>query len=59
MNRYSQTSALISGDLARVGGVGLDQQVVDLGGDLVRVGVDERGEQVRVADRVEHVARGR
>ena len=41
------------GDLAGVGRVGLDQQVVELGGDLVGVLRDERGEQVgrRMASR--------
>ena len=38
-------------DLLRVGGVGLDQQVVDLGGDGVRVLVDQRREDPRLADR--------
>ena len=41
-------------DLAAVGEVGLDQEVVDLGGDRVRVLGDDRREQVRRADRVQH-----
>ena len=41
-------------DLVAVGRVGLDQQVVDLGCDDVRVLLDERREDVRLADRVEH-----
>ena len=53
MNRYSQTSALISSILPAVGDVGLDQQVVDLGRDGVGVLGHDRREEVRVADRLE------
>ena len=51
MCRNSQTSALISSIFSVSAGVGLDQQVVDLGGDGVRVLVDERREHARLADR--------
>ena len=53
MNRYSHDERLDLLDLAAVGDVGLDQQVVDLGRDRVRVLGHDRREQVRVADRVE------
>ena len=51
MNRYSQTRRLDLLDLAEVGGVGLDEQVVDLRRDRVGVLGHERREQVRPADR--------
>ena len=53
MCRNSHTSALISSIFSRVRGVGLDQQVVDLGGDRVRVLVDQRREHPGLADAVE------
>ena len=59
MNRYSQSERLDLGDLAGVGRVGLDEQVVDFGGDDVRVLGDERGEQVDATDRVQDVLGGR
>ena len=57
MNRYSHRSALISAILPASAGVGLDQEVVELRGDLVGVLGDERREQVGRADGVETTLR--
>ena len=59
MSRFVGDELLDQLDLLAVGGVGLDEQVVDLRGDRVGVLRDERREQVGPADRVDDRLRGR
>ena len=59
MNRYCPDERLDLRDLPASAGMGLDEEVVDLGRDRVRVLGDERREQVALADRFDHRRSGR